>query len=123
MIPFFESFGPRRRSALGSRSGAMLARPIHAETAAAGNTADLDTPPGFATVVDDCLSHAFPHRRSTMTPPIRLSTQAWRTGHSPISDLMARALAAPDLISLAAGFVDHATLPVESAARATSAVL
>ncbi|MEO6811443.1 MAG: PLP-dependent aminotransferase family protein, partial [Isosphaeraceae bacterium] len=31
--------------------------------------------------------------------------------------------AAPDLISLAAGFVDHATLPVEAMARATASVL
>jgi 2-aminoadipate transaminase len=36
---------------------------------------------------------------------------------------MARALAKPDLISLAAGFVDHATLPCQSAARETSLLL
>jgi 2-aminoadipate transaminase len=47
-----------------------------------------------------------------MTPATPLSDAARRTGDSPISDLMARAIAAPDLISLAAGFVDHATLPV-----------
>ncbi len=58
-----------------------------------------------------------------MTPKIPLSDAARRTGDSPISDLMARALAAPDLISLAAGFVDHATLPVAAAAEATSSVL
>lgn len=58
-----------------------------------------------------------------MKPPIRLSSAARRTGDSPISDLMARALAAPDLISLAAGFVDHATLPVEPTARAAAAIL
>lgn len=58
-----------------------------------------------------------------MKSPIRLSSAARRTGDSPISDLMARALAAPDLISLAAGFVDHATLPVEPTARATAAIL
>ncbi len=58
-----------------------------------------------------------------MTPPTRLSTAAQRTGDSPISDLMARALGAPDLISLAAGFVDHATLPVEATARAAADVL
>src|SRR5690606_16192575 len=40
-----------------------------------------------------------------------------------ISDLMARALAAPDLISLAAGFVDHITLPVEPTARAAAEIL
>jgi 2-aminoadipate transaminase len=46
-----------------------------------------------------------------------------RTGDSPISDLMARALAAPDVVSLAAGFVDHATLPTEAVARAAAEVL
>ena len=37
---------------------------------------------------------------------------AWAEGQ-PISELMAQALASPHLISLAAGFVDQATLPVE----------
>jgi 2-aminoadipate transaminase len=36
---------------------------------------------------------------------------------------MARALANPGVISLAAGFVDHATLPVEATARAVAAIL
>ncbi len=58
-----------------------------------------------------------------MTPSNPLSDAAQRCGDSPISDLMARALAAPDLVSLAAGFVDHATLPVEATARAIAAVL
>lgn len=58
-----------------------------------------------------------------MTPTTPLSGAARRTGDSPISDLMSRALAAPDLISLAAGFVDHATLPVAAASRAVAAVL
>jgi 2-aminoadipate transaminase len=55
--------------------------------------------------------------------PIPFSTTARRTGDSPISDLMRRALAAPDLISLAAGFVDHASLPVEAMSRASASVL
>lgn len=58
-----------------------------------------------------------------MTPTNPLSDAALRCGDSPISDLMARALAAPQLISLAAGFVDHATLPVEATARAVASVL
>jgi len=58
-----------------------------------------------------------------MNPSIRLSATACRTGDSPISDLMSRALASPDLISLAAGFVDHATLPVAAAGRAASEIL
>jgi 2-aminoadipate transaminase len=36
---------------------------------------------------------------------------------------MARALAAPDLISLAAGFVDHVTLPIDAASRAAAEIL
>ena len=52
-----------------------------------------------------------------------ISSKARRAGHSPISDLMTRALSTPGLISLAAGFVDQATLPVETAAQATRGVL
>ncbi len=56
-------------------------------------------------------------------PGPNLSAASSRTGDSPISDLMARALAAPDVVSLAAGFVDHATLPTEAVARAAGEVL
>lgn len=52
-----------------------------------------------------------------------LSAAANRTEDSPISDLMARALASPDLVSLAAGFVDHATLPAEAVAQAVAAMM
>lgn len=58
-----------------------------------------------------------------MNSPKGLSATACRTGDSPISDLMARALDCPDLISLAAGFVDYETLPVEATARAVQAIL
>jgi 2-aminoadipate transaminase len=58
-----------------------------------------------------------------MMPLPRLSETSERTEHSPISELMARALGSPDLISLAAGFVDHATLPVEATAAAAAALL
>lgn len=47
---------------------------------------------------------------------------AWSAGQ-PISDLMARALAAPNLISLAAGFVDQHTLPVGPTRAALDAIL
>jgi 2-aminoadipate transaminase len=47
---------------------------------------------------------------------------AWAEGQ-PISELMARALASPDLISLAAGFVDQETLPVEETREALDALL
>ena len=49
-----------------------------------------------------------------MNMPPGLSNRAvWAAGQ-PISALMSQALAHPELISLAAGFVDGSTLPVES---------
>lgn len=54
---------------------------------------------------------------------IRLSQRAaWAAGQ-PISDLMARALAHPDLISLAAGFVDPDTLPCQAVRQAAQRLL
>lgn len=54
---------------------------------------------------------------------IRLSQRAgWAEGQ-PISDLMSRALAHPQLISLAAGFVDQQTLPVEETRSALADLL
>ena len=58
-----------------------------------------------------------------MTPRINLSTAAVRTSPPAISTLMQLALADPNLISLAAGFVDQGSLPVEMAARAIEALL
>src|SRR5437588_337963 len=46
-----------------------------------------------------------------------LSAASERTTTPAISTLMQMALANPGLISLAAGFVDQATLPVEASAR------
>ncbi|MFZ5828529.1 MAG: PLP-dependent aminotransferase family protein [Planctomycetota bacterium] len=52
-----------------------------------------------------------------------LSRRAQWAGREPIATaLMARAIAQPELISLAAGFVDPATLPVELTQRALEAV-
>jgi len=52
----------------------------------------------------------------------RLSQRArWAAGQ-PISDLMSRALGNPQLISLAAGFVDQDSLPVEPTRRALEAL-
>lgn len=48
----------------------------------------------------------------------RLSQRARLSEGQPISDLMGRALANPELISLAAGFVDQQTLPVEALQKA-----
>jgi 2-aminoadipate transaminase len=58
-----------------------------------------------------------------MTNSRPLSRRAQFSGRQPISELMRLALARPDLISLAAGFVDQATLPVEATRRASEAML
>ncbi len=53
---------------------------------------------------------------------VKLSQRAsWAAGQ-PISDLMSLALANPDLISLAAGFVDQTSLPVQPTQRALEAI-
>ena len=49
-----------------------------------------------------------------MDMPPGLSNRAGWAAGQPISTLMSQALAHPDLISLAAGFVDQSTLPVEA---------
>lgn len=59
-------------------------------------------------------------RVTTLRP---LSQRAQGFGQQPISELMRMALAQPELISLAAGFVDQATLPVEATEQALQAVL
>ena len=46
----------------------------------------------------------------------------WAGGHTIVSQLMARSLAHPELISLAAGFVDQETLPVEPTRKALEAL-
>jgi len=52
-----------------------------------------------------------------------LSQRADWAGGEPIANLlMAKTLANPELVSLAAGFVDHQTLPVESTRRALDAI-
>jgi 2-aminoadipate transaminase len=52
-----------------------------------------------------------------------LSRRAREAGGQPIGELMHRALARPELISLAAGFVDQASLPVEATRVALEQVL
>jgi 2-aminoadipate transaminase len=59
----------------------------------------------------------------TVDQQLGLSRRArWAGGDKLISRLMAEALARPDLISLAAGFVDQATLPVEPTEQALAAL-
>ena len=55
--------------------------------------------------------------------PGGLSRRAHWAGGQPIANLlMAKTLAHPELISLAAGFVDHQTLPVEPTRQALDAI-
>ena len=58
-----------------------------------------------------------------MPDVMHLSQRARWAGSQPISQLMHLALAHPNLISLAAGFVDEETLPVEPTRAAIAAVL
>jgi 2-aminoadipate transaminase len=58
-----------------------------------------------------------------MTSSRRLSQRAQCFDRQPISELMRMALAQPELISLAAGFVDQASLPVAEAQQALASVL
>lgn len=55
--------------------------------------------------------------------PLPLSGRATRTGESPITQLMARALTSPTVISFAPGLVDFESLPVDLVSRAQSKVL
>ena len=58
-----------------------------------------------------------------MTPTSALSAASRRTSPPVISALMKAALADPTLISLAAGFVDQGSLPVDATAGAIADVL
>ncbi len=58
----------------------------------------------------------------TMAPRISLSKAAHRTSAPSISNLMQTALENPGIISLAAGFVDQQSLPVEVSSRSISAM-
>src|ERR1700722_10343177 len=56
----------------------------------------------------------------TMTLPIALSAAARRTHPSSITHLMQTALENPGIVSLAAGFVDQQSLPVELVGHAVA---
>jgi len=55
--------------------------------------------------------------------PLHLSQRAKWASEQPIGHLMASALARPELISLAAGFVDPATLPIDITRQAFEAMM
>jgi 2-aminoadipate transaminase len=58
-----------------------------------------------------------------VTIPILFSDRVDRSGHSPISYLMEQGVANPGIISLAAGLVDQASLPVAEVRQAVETVL
>ncbi len=58
-----------------------------------------------------------------MTSPYFASKRAEMAAGQPISTLMAQALENADLLSLAAGFVDEATLPTDAVRRACAAMM
>ena len=60
---------------------------------------------------------------STVKTADKLSARARRTSEPPISGLMAQALTVPGIISLAAGFVDQASLPNEDVLLAAEKIL
>jgi 2-aminoadipate transaminase len=66
---------------------------------------------------------ASPAKRANSGVGPELSCRAHRAAGQPISYLMHQALAHPELISLAAGFVDQQTLPVELAQEALHVLL
>ena len=58
-----------------------------------------------------------------MPAPLPLSQQALRTGDSPISYFIRKAIETDGLISLAAGLVDESSVPAADLAEATAAIL
>lgn len=84
---------------------------------------DLDRSGAVGRVVQRLRGRKSPPRQSPMTPTPALSVTSRRTGHPVIHDLMKAALADPTLISLAAGFVDQGSLPVDATAEAIAGVL
>ena len=84
---------------------------------------ELDTTSGVARV--PLVSGGLPslnQQPRTKTLRIPLSKAAIRTSPPSITNLMQTALENPDIVSLAAGFVDQQSLPVEVSARSVSAM-
>src|SRR5438046_2999869 len=62
-------------------------------------------------------------QKGAAVPAHALSRRAQRAAGQPISYLMQHALAHPEVVSLAAGFVDQQTLPVDATLAAAQALL
>ncbi|MEX0585959.1 MAG: aminotransferase class I/II-fold pyridoxal phosphate-dependent enzyme, partial [Pirellulales bacterium] len=60
--------------------------------------------------------------KSQTAPFVALSRRVTQGGRQPISELMHRGLAQPEIVSLAAGFVDQASLPVDAFRQAAEAL-
>lgn len=60
---------------------------------------------------------------SSSRPPVTFSQRAQRTGDQPISYFMQQAVENPNIISLAAGLVDAASLPASEVAEAVASLL
>ncbi len=92
--------------------------------AVVGPATEPDTLASIARVPEDPQRSATPQIGPLiMTSPTQLSVVANRTSVPAISTLMHMALATPGLISLAAGFVDQQSLPVELAAEEIATIL
>jgi 2-aminoadipate transaminase len=62
-------------------------------------------------------------KNKDMNSSLKFSAISARASESPIGEMMHRALSDPKMISLAAGFVDNETLPIELTARAAAELL
>src|SRR3954468_8355379 len=101
----------------------LLTRPGRERVSAEVSLTELDTIASIARVPGDPPRSAPPRvGNSIMTPRINLGAVSRRTSPPIISSLMQKALETPGLISLAAGFVDQQSLPVEATARAIARV-
>lgn len=109
-----------------STGRALAARPVAASSAGVGPPHMLSLDQGDRSI--DALPGRpsetnAPEVRAGATPVPALSRRASWSAGQPISQLMQMALANPQLISLAAGFVDNASLPVEATQQAVEHLL
>ncbi|QEH33705.1 2-aminoadipate transaminase [Aquisphaera giovannonii] len=84
---------------------------------------ELDTLSEVARVPGESTDRRSPIQPPRSTPPIHLSQAAIRTSAPSITNLMRMALENPGIVSLAAGFVDQQSLPLEVASRAVGTLM
>ncbi len=84
----------------------------------------LSSPRGGMSLHGQTSTESNPLAQPTLNPArTHLSQRAMQSADQPISALMERALAQPQLISLAAGFVDQHTLPAEATSHALQTLM